>query len=422
MSDQATVAPNLHFLIERAHIKCLGEKIFQGYFDTCSKQPYYDLLQKYKEDSESEGKKPTFSDFLERPDVYQRALKIVTGENQENLENGSLSQKDLEKMAKTRVNAWKKQYQFYEHEKIVKYQEHDDAVREGEINANSILSFEEFAQSCEGQSFHCLFGPYVASLKDDIATLKGFLKFCYNKNIIDLGSDKSIFEARSQNYADRPIDTLLSRHDFKTDGHTDTTAVKHWTEDTVRFLGEGLYVSRLVENGTLQNGYIAELFRQIFHRSCVQKRLLDDPKKEVELGNFKPTKLDSLTLLLSELVECRTAAAAIIYEYLGGVSLIQSYKGSEAEGIVAREVETKCNRGTQEICRTLEQLCSEKIDANRTSNANALRDGQPSQEVLDKLERFTATTPATDQESPPSSGGGCSQAVFQARFGEGMQY
>jgi len=34
----------------------------------------------------------------------------------------------------------------------------------------------------------------------------------------------------------------------------------------------------------------------------------------------------------------------------------------------------------------------------------------------------TSTTPATDQESPPSSGGGSSETAFLARFGEGMQY
>jgi hypothetical protein len=401
MSDQATVDPNLHFLIERAHIKCLGEKIFQGYFDTCSKQPYYDLLQKYKEDSESEGKKPTFSDFLERPDVYQRALKIVTGENQGNLANGSLSQIDLEKMAKTRVKAWKEQYQYYEHEKIVKYQEHDDAVREGEINANSILSFEEFAQSCEGQSFHCLFGPYVASLKDDIATLKGFLKFCYDENIIELGGNKSIFEARSQNYADRPIDILLKREDFQKD--STSMAVRHSAEETVAFLGEGLYVCRLAENGTLQNSKVAELFREIFRRACIQKGLLLDSSAEVGLGNFQPKKLENPTSLLADLVECRASAAAIIYQYLGDVSLIQSYAGSEAVETVKREVETKCNRGTEEICLTLLELCREKNTLNRTINDSLLHGDTPSEKVLDKLKKFTSITPATPQAVPSYS-------------------
>ena len=418
MSDQQAGHANLHFLIERAHSRCLEGKIFQGYFDTCLNKPYYSLLQDYKTDLESKGEKPTFSDFLERcaGQLYEKSLEIVTSENATDL-----SQEDLEKMAKTRVKAWKEQYQYYEHAKIIKYQENDDSVRKGSINANSILSFEEFAQSCKGQLFDGLFGPYIASLegKDDIPTLKGLLKFCYDQKILDLNGNKYIFADRSRNYAARPTDTLLKLEDFQKD--STSMAVRHSAEETVAFLGEGLYVCRLAENGTLQNSKVAELFREIFRRACIQKGLLLDSSAEVGLGNFQPKKLENLTSLLADLVECRASAAAIIYQYLGDVSLIQSYAGSEAVETVKREVETKCDRGTEEICRHVIELCERRKDFNRTANDNALHGDTPSEKVLEKLNRFTAITPATHQESPSSSGGGSFVTALQARFG-GMEY
>lgn len=426
MSDQQAGHANLHFLIERAHAKCLGGKIFQGYFDTCSAQPYYSLLQNYKTDLESKGEKPTFPDFLESSAdaLYKRALTILSNENQAKAEEEQLSQKNLERMAKTRVNAWKEQYQYYEHEKIIQYQENDDSVREGSIDANSILPFEEFAQSCQGELFGCLFGPYTTSLQDtgDIPTLTGLLKYCYDQGIIDSQGNKSVFADRSRNYGERFTDIVLDTNSFKTDGQSDTMAVREFANDTVRFLSEGLYVYRLAENGTLQNREVAKLFRETFHHACNLRHLLIDEEQEVGLGNFKPDKLENPTALLLDLVECRASAAAVIYKYLGDVSLIRSYAGSEAVEVARREVETKCHRGTEAICCELIELCQTKTELNRNANHNALYGNTLSEKVLSQLRRFTSITPAAPSGSPSSSGGGSYEGVLQARFGGGTEY
>ena len=426
MSDQQAGHANLHFLIERAHSRCLEQKIFQGYFDTCSEQPYYAFLQEYKTTLESKGEKPTFSDFLEHcaGQFYQKSLEIVTGENNEKSEEEKLSQEDLEEMAKTRVKAWiekwKEKYQYYEHAKIIKYQQYDQDVRDKKENSNPLLPFEDFAQSCKGQLFDGLFGPYVASLegKDDIPTLRGLLKFCYDKEILVLNGKKSLFADCSQKYAAIPTDVILSINNFTIDGHTDAKVVREIADTTVGFLSEGLYVYRLAENGTLQNSKVAELFREIFHSACTRKSLLKKIEQEVGLKNFKLERLENPTSLLKDLGECRASAAAIIYKYLGDVSLIQSYAGSEAVKTVQGEVETKCDRGTEEICRDVIELCERRKDFNRTANDSVLHGDTLSEEVLKKLERLTSTTPATPQESHSSSGGGFSEAVLLARFGE----
>jgi hypothetical protein len=154
-----------------------------------------------------------------------------------------------------------------------------------------------------------------------------------------------------------------------------------------------------IKNHTEENSLVGKILAHCFKHACAP--FLKDPEKPITSDNIK-MPAGGTHELLQMFIDTRASAASQALRILAEIPAIKNMN-QDTRTCFLREFDAKCQKGLVEVLNLLIEISTDRRHADRQENATAIASLTPS-------------------ESPPSSGGGSSEAVLLAQLERGMQY
>ena len=406
MSDAQARKPvfsDLPRWIEQDYRTFFARRNFQDYLTRSSERPFVELLRNYG--ARTDGANfPDFLDFL-TTDKGVEALEACNRTRRENAQNPITLD----------ILGWNAEYEAYQREQSIE----------------NPPTLEEFLKDSSGKAWRSALEAYLRSLedKDSNTDLSGFLTFV-NRGINSQAT--RTFDQVRQNYLTGKSDDFLEKLQALEE-QWPPEELKSYIRDLNR---SPIFYSFLL-NGTPEKEVSKDLLKRVFALVCDREGILESDSQgskptEVTSECLKsPEGIDPIDILRDRLQDAWALTAILYHRSMSQIKIISQNKETSSCSLIINELEAQCASGSASVLTMFAEFVQAQTQGpmsqrnnNRRQNIGPLQKGALSDSAREFLEvcrnQTTATTPATPQEVPSSSGGGSFVTALQAQFERGM--